>query len=157
MSSCCPQYSDDTSNSTRDCCSASKKINDKCPHVNFSGILTNGVLLETKYLVAAQLGFVDGKHNHTAASDNKHNAKNYLYYVERVNSAAIFGNYVIDCDMLRQSDISRDLTCPKDYSSDKKVKDLFRHKTMKNYWDYLQDVIALSIVGDTTSFFSTIL
>ena len=121
---CWPQSNNDASDFTRDCCNAAKKINDKYAHTKFSGNSTDGASLETKYIAATQLDFMDEKHNCTAGTDNKHNVKNDRHHIGGVNSAASFVNCMIYCNVFRQSNTSKELTCPKDFISDKKVEDL---------------------------------
>ena len=77
-------------------------ISNKYSHINFARLSTDYVSLEATNLVTAQLAFMNGKHNYTAGTDNKHNIKNDRYYFALGdNSIAIIGNYIIDSDLLR--------------------------------------------------------
>ena len=60
-------------------------------------------------------------HNYTARTNDKHDVKNDHYHVGGGSSAAGFRNFVTDFDVYRQSGISRDSNCLKDFTSEKKV------------------------------------
>ena len=153
---CRPQSNNEKSDFTRECCHAAKMISDKYSHINFAGLSTDGMSLETNDLVEVQLGFMDGKHNHTAGAYNKHNIKNDQYHLALGgNSTAIVGNCIIDGDLLRQSGISNDLICPKDFTSDKKVEELFSRETMKQVFNSLAAGTAISSIGDIAALFAT--
>ena len=62
--------------------------------------------------------------------DNKHNIKNDRYQFIGGSNAAVIGNYYIDTNLLLMAKVSSELIAPKDFASDKKVEQLFSHKTL---------------------------
>ena len=68
---CLPQSKKDTSDFIRYCLVEAKEVNDAHPEINFTRFSTDGVSLDNLDLISAQLGFVYGKHNCDAVTDNK--------------------------------------------------------------------------------------
>jgi len=96
---CRPQSNNEKSDFIREYCYAAKIISDKYSHINFAWLSTDSVSLETNDLIAVQLIFIDGKHNYTTSTDNKHNIKNDQYHFAlEGNSTAIVRNYIINGD-----------------------------------------------------------
>ena len=69
--------------------------------------------------------FLDGKTSYLGGVDNKHNVKNHRHQCMGGSNVASIGNTMIDVNLLLQANISKDLISPKDFSSDKKVEQLF--------------------------------
>ena len=60
---CRPQSNNHASDFAHICCNTAKQTDDKHPHVNFTGLSTDGAPVESKDLIKIKLGFVDGKHD----------------------------------------------------------------------------------------------
>ena len=154
---CRPQSNNKKSDFPHKCFHAAKIISDKHSNANFAGLSANGVLLETTDLVAAQLSFMDRMRNCTTSTDNKHNIKNdWYHFASGGNSTAIIDNCVIDGDLLRESEMSKDLICLRDFASDEKVEEVFGCKTMKKAFNSLAEGTAISSIRDTAMLFTAV-
>jgi len=64
---------------------------------------------------------MDGMHDFVVAVDNKHCIKNDCYQLIGGSCIATIRNHNIDCNILLQAGVSKDLIVIKDFTSNKKV------------------------------------
>ena len=90
--------------------------------MRFTTFALDGVSLETNDAVTSNHNLLDGTNIFAAAAaDNKKCAKNSRYQLIGDSCAATIVNHNIDCNILFQAGVSKDLTVVKDFASDKKV------------------------------------
>ena len=53
--------------------------------------------------------FLDGKSKYLVSVDSKHNAKSDRYQLIGGSCVARIGKLIIDCDLLRQAEVTKDL------------------------------------------------
>lgn len=117
-----PQGNNETSSFTSDACEAARLVEQDIDNVSFVNFATDGVLVETHDAFLTLCECLDGKKDHCAAINNKHNIKNNRYQHIGGSNPAVIGNYCIDCNLLLMANVSSELIAPKDFASDKKVE-----------------------------------
>ena len=103
-------------------CEAARLVERDLTQVHFTNFATDGVSVETHDMSQTLCEFLDGKINHCAAVDNKHNVKNDRHQFIGGSNAETMGNYYIDTNLLIMAEVSSELLAPKDFASDKKVE-----------------------------------
>ena len=103
----------------------------------------------------AMFKFLDRKILYLGGVDNKHNVKTHRYQHVGGSNVASIGNTTIDVNFLLQANISKDLFSPKDFSSDKKVEQLFSFDTFLNVYDSYSEGHSTSKFCDYSSLLLT--
>ena len=154
-----PQGNNETSSFTKDVCEAARLVERDLDYVRFTNFATDGVSVETLDILQTLCEFLDGKINHCAAVNNKHNVKNDRYQFIGGSNAAVMGNYYIDTNLLLMAKVSIELIAPKDFASDKKVEQLFSYNTLNLVEQGINNCDFIGLEGDfgvlcTTWYFS---
>lgn len=90
-----PQGMNEVSMLTDDFCKAATMIAKENKRVCFTNFATDRVSVETNDIMKPLFLFLDGKVQHAAGVDNKHNAKNHRYQHVGGSNVATIGNYDI--------------------------------------------------------------
>ena len=131
----CSSYSkilvkNDTLSFARDYYIAAEKVSCKYKMHSFIRCISNIISFNTKYIIVTQINFWDSRRNYTAETDSKQNVKNARYYFTRGNSVAHIGNHFIDNCIFLLASVSKELICPEDFTSNKKIEDLLLYKAI---------------------------
>ncbi len=108
----------------------------------------DGVSLETKDGMTTICNFLSGHCHFTGAVDNKHNVKNDRYQIICGSGVPLVGKYVADVNLIQQAGVPEDLWIVKDFTSDKKVEDLFSYCTMKKIEEAMIEGWATGLIED---------
>ena len=150
-----PQGVNAPSTFTDDVCRAASKIANEYKNVEFTNFATDGVSVETHDIMNTLFKFLDGKISFLGAVDNKHNVKNHRYQYIGGSNVASIGNSIVDVNLLLQANVSKDLISPKDFSSDKKVEQLFSFGTLLKVHNSYSEGSSTSKFMDYSSLLAT--
>jgi hypothetical protein len=145
-----PQTSNETSSFTNEAVEAaieasSENTSTQCFFTNFA---VDGVSAESNDVMTAICKFLDGDQQYLGTVDNKHNVKNDRYQAIGGSCVASVGDYVVDCDLLRQANVPIDLWRVGDFASDKLAATLFSYRTLQKVQTGVDDGIVVGLVGD---------
>ena len=129
-----PQTSDETSPFTEDAMHAAietTSLISLSSNIFFTNFAVDGVAADSHDVMGSICQFLDGKSKYLASVDNKQNAKSDRYQLIAGSCVARIGKHIIDCDLLRQAEVVKDLWRVWDYASDKLTASLFSHKSLK--------------------------
>ncbi len=152
-----PQSTNEASSFTGDVCSSANVIAKKVGSGSFINFAVDGVGLESNDVMTSLCRFLAGEINYTGTTDNKHNVKNDRYAIIGGSSAPTIGKLVIDVDLLRQAEVSKELIRVKDWASDKKADRLFSYPTLKKVADALEKGKAAAHIADAGALACTFL
>lgn len=85
----------------------------------FTNFAVHAVSAESTDVMVAICQFSDGKTSYVGSVDNKHNVKNDRFQCIGGSCVAWIGNHVIDCDLLQQAGLGKDLWRIRDFAPDK--------------------------------------
>ena len=91
-------------------------------NIIFTNLAIDRVSVEIQDIIKTIFEFLDGKIFYLGRVNNKYNMKNHCYQYMHSSNITSIRNTIIDANLLLQVNISKDLTLPKDFSLDKKVK-----------------------------------
>jgi hypothetical protein len=146
-----PQTSNETSSFTEDAVAAAivaTSLKTPSSNIFFTNYAVDGVAAESHDVMRSICRFLDGKSKYLASVDNKHNAKSDRYQLIGGSCVAFIGEHIIDCDLLRQAGVTKDLWRVRDYASDKLTATLFSYKTLKNLAIGMKDEKCVGLIGD---------
>ena len=119
--------------------------------INFEDLSINCTSLDTMYIINSQLIFIDEDTTFTLGAGNKCDIKNDRNHISGGSSAAALIDYVINYEIFRKSSVSCELALPKEFTSDKKVEDIFSHKTINLCYSDLEEGTELNTAGNASS------
>jgi len=129
-----PQTSNETSPFTEDAVAAAIVMTSlKTPSSNifFTNYAVDDIAAESHDVMKRICRFLDGKSKYLASVDNKHNEKSDRYQLIGGSCVAFIGERIIDCDLLRQVGVTKELWRVCYYATDKLIVTLFSYKTLK--------------------------
>ena len=114
----------------------------------FTNFTVDGVSADSQDAMTTVCKFLDGQARFIGSVDYKHNAKSDRYQLIGGSSVTMIGEHIIDCDLLRQAGVSKDLWRVCDYASDKLTASLFSYRTLKNLAVGIDDGKCVGLIGD---------
>ena len=113
-----PQTSNETSSFTNEAIAAAIEAATEFTSSKtfFTNFAVDGVSAESYDVMTSICQFLDGNQKYLGTIDNKHNVKNDRYQCIGGSSIASVGNYVVDCDLLRQAQVPIDLWQVSDFT-----------------------------------------
>ena len=99
-------------------------------YASFTNFAIDSVSVEAYDILQTLYEFLNGKNNHFTTVDNKHNAKNNRYQFIGELNAVLIENYCINTNLLLIAKVLIELIVLKDFTSDKKIKQLFLCNTI---------------------------
>ena len=116
--------------------------------VRFANFALDNVLVETYNILLTLHEFIYGKKNYCAVVDNKYNVKNNHYQSISRSNAATMSNYSIDTNLLLILCVSSELLVSKYFASNKKIQQLFYHKSLDQVRNAMYKAEIIRLEGD---------
>ena len=117
-------------------------------NIFFTNFAVDDVAAESHDVMKSICQFLDGKSKYLASVDNKLNAKSDRYQLIGGSCVARIGEHIIDCDLLQQAEVTKDLWRVWDYASDKLTATLFSYKTLKKLAVGIEEGKCVALIGD---------
>ncbi len=145
-----PQTSNETSSFTNEAIEAAIEAATEFTFSQtfFTNFAVDSVSAESYDVMKSICQFLDGKQKHLGTIDNKHNVKNDRYQCIGGSGIASVGEYVVDCDLLRQAKVPIDLWRVSDFASDKFAASFFSYCTLQRVSEGIDNGTVVGLGGD---------